>query len=375
LIHGLARYGADPAALVGRLGTEPDLSSRRALILALGEYPADRLPGPDRDRLLEALSRSFRTEGDPGLHSAIDWLLRVRWGGASRLEPIETQATIPADRDWYVDGQGQTLAILRGPIEATVGSPEQEFPRSPMEARHAVRIDRSVAIGTREVTARQYAGFLAENPDLAPLNPIGHLPPDGPMLSVNFFDTLRFCNWLSAREGIPESEWCYPKEIRRGMTLPRDYLHRTGYRLPTQVEWEVACRAGASTIRFFGVSDEMADHYAWTRLNSGSLPRLVAQLKPNDLGLFDALGNAWEWTMDTGGPYTIAPAGPTPDHEADPEVSDDATRILRGGSFDYGPEMSRCANKPGLTPSSRYYTLGFRVARTLPPPGRGARAR
>jgi formylglycine-generating enzyme required for sulfatase activity len=71
--------------------------------------------------------------------------------------------------------------------------------------------------------------------------------------------------------------------------------------------------------------------------------------------------------MDTGAPYTIAPAGPTPDDEADPEVSDDATRVLRGGSFDYGPEMSRCANKPGLTPSSRYYTLGFRVARTLPP--------
>ena len=179
LIHGFAHYGAGPAVLVGRLGVEPDLSSRRALILALGEYPADRLPEAERNRLVEALARSFRAEGDPGLHSAIDWLLRVRWGEASRLEPIEEQGPVPADRDWFVDRQGQTLAILRGPIEGVVGSPENEFARSPREVRHAVRIDRTVAIGTREVTARQYAGFLADNPELAPLTPIGNLPRTG----------------------------------------------------------------------------------------------------------------------------------------------------------------------------------------------------
>jgi serine/threonine protein kinase/formylglycine-generating enzyme required for sulfatase activity len=370
LIHGLARYGADPSFLVRRLRSEPDLSSRRALILALGEYPVNRLPEADRNGLVDLLVQWFRHESDPGLHSAIDWLLRVRWGEGSRLEPIARDLAIPADRDWYVNGEGQTLAILRGPIAGDVGSPEQELAPRLLETRHPVRIDRSIAIGTREVTDRQYSAFLDDNPDLKPLNPIGHPILDFPMLSVNFFDAIHYCNWLSAREGIPESEWPYPKDVRRGMTLPRDYLHRTGYRLPTEAEWELACRAGASTARYFGESDAMAGHYAWTRLNSGSFPHPVAQLKPNDLGLFDALGNAWEWTMDAGSPYAIAANGPTLDNESDREVSDDTTRVLRGGSFDYGPEMSRSANRPGLTPSSRYYTLGFRVARTLPPAGK-----
>ena len=78
--------------------------------------------------------------------------------------------------------------------------------------------------------------------------------------------------------------------------------------------------------------------------------------------------------MDIGDALTRSPRpGPTRRRGADTEVSDDATRVLRGGSFDYGPEMSRCADKPGLTPSSRYYTLGFRVARTLPSPARKPR--
>ena len=110
----------------------------------------------------------------------------------------------------------------------------------------------------------------------------------------------------------------------------------------------------------------MADQYAWTRQNSGSRPHLVAQLKPNDLGLFDILGNAWEWTMDVGSPYATEEDGPPPAGPSGPELSDDAARVLRGGSFDYGPEMARSATQPGLTPSSRFYTLGFRVARTLP---------
>jgi formylglycine-generating enzyme required for sulfatase activity len=365
LIHRFARMGVPAVELAARLASEPDVSGRRALILALGEYPPSALSELDRRKLVDSLLAEFRQNPDPGLHSAIDWLLRTRWGEASRLEEVKPPGQ-PEGRDWLINGQGQTLAIVRGPVEGEVGAPISEPWRGVFETRHRVKVERTFAIGTREVTAREYLRFLDDNPDLRTLNPASLLDPDGPTLSVNFFDAARYCNWLSAREGIPESQWCYPVPVARGMTLPSDYLHRTGYRLPTQVEWELAARAGANTARYFGVSAARSDQYAWTRGNAESRPKPVGLLKPNDLGLFDVLGNAWEWTLDTAGPLAIATRGPSLDVEGDPLISDDAARILRGGSFDYGPEMSRLATNPGLTPSSRYYTLGIRVARTLP---------
>src|SRR5262249_26051117 len=106
--------------------------------------------------------------------------------------------------------------------------------------------------------------------------------------------------WLSEREGVPEDQMCYPRieEIRSGMTLPADYLSRTGYRLPTGVEWEHACRAGTWTRRPYGHAEELLGRYAAHAGSRGPQPRPVGALWPNDLGLFDMLGNASEWTND-----------------------------------------------------------------------------
>jgi formylglycine-generating enzyme required for sulfatase activity len=319
LVHDLARFDADPRAVIARFRSEPDVSARRALLLALGEYPSGQIPPDERQSLTAVLRDAYATDPDPGLHSAIDWLLRVRWGQAEDLERVGQQRSgpsPPSSRDWYVTSQGQTLAVVRNAGEFLMGSPPDEAGRDADEAQHRVRIGRSFAIATRKVTVAQYAAYLDRYPEGLRIDRQkdvrSYAPtPDCPMIKVDWYDAARYCNWLSHQEGIPEAQWCYPEDIRPGMRLPRDYLARTGYRLPTDAEWEYACRAGSAASRFYGGSETLLAYYAWFAENAGKRAHPVGLLKPNDLGLFDMLGNCFDWTQDPfGGPRARRPRGP-----------------------------------------------------------------
>src|SRR5205814_313433 len=130
---------------------------------------------------------------------------------------------------------------------------------------------------------------------------------DCPIINVTWYEAAQYCNWLSKQEGFDETEWCYPKSINPGMTLYKDHLKRKGYRLPTEAEWEYACRAGAASSRYYGSSLELLPRYAWCfyPANRTWLNRTwpVGQKLPNDLGLFDMHGNVWTWVEDPYGDY------------------------------------------------------------------------
>jgi formylglycine-generating enzyme required for sulfatase activity len=358
---------------------QTDVSARRALLLSLGEYRPALVPPSALTRLVDRLALDYRDDPDPGIHGAIEWLLRQwqRDGALPRLRNHRPRAPSAGRPTWYVNGQGQTLALVPGPLEFLMGSPPTEADRSPNERRHRRRIGRSFAVGTKEVTVAEFRRFLKANPDLHKRfddNGQGSAflkqfsPRDeGPVVVVNWYMAAAYCNWLSQQEGIPETEWCYKKDPSQGlegMAAVKGYLTRKGYRLPTEAEWEYACRAGAATSRFYGRSPVLLGRYAWYQDTSRERAHPVGRLRPNDLGLFDMLGNAAEWCQDVYGAYPAGESGrPVTDVER-MDSREGKSRVMRGAGFSQLARDERCASREAADPTYRMNATGLRVART-----------
>jgi len=175
--------------------------------------------------------------------------------------------------------------------------------------------------------------------------------------SATWYDAVAYCNWLNEKENIPRDHWIYEHnkngKYADGMTIKENYLKLNGYRLPSEAEWETACRAGSTGDYFFGNSVLLLDRYANSSSNSEGLCRSVGALLPNSFGLFDVHGNVWEWVQD---PESVVPS----------PVTADVRRVLRGGSYTNIAWHLRSAHRFSARPSLRADIMGFRVARTLP---------
>src|SRR5262249_1985181 len=133
-----------------------------------------------------------------------------------------------------------------------------------------------------------------------------------PAVLITWYLAAEYCNWLSEQEGLPPNEWCFEPNKGKyddGMKLAPDCLKRRGYRLPTEAEWEDACRAGSKTSRYYGDSTPLLVKYGWYMANAEDHSWPVGMLKPNDWGLFDMHGNNWDWCLDRYRSYPVAPAG------------------------------------------------------------------
>jgi formylglycine-generating enzyme required for sulfatase activity len=383
LIHRLAPLGTDVEAILRQLDSESDITIRRALILSLGEYGEKALSLENRKVLLPKLQVMYRTEPDPGLHAAAEWLLRSWKQEAWLSEMNEKWAKDPEQREerldrirrsvtegkekipprWYVNGQGQMMVVIPGPVEFVMGSPPTEGGRRDDEIQHKKRISRAFAVAAEPVTVGQYGRFERGEPDTATNTRTAEFP----VVGISWFMAATYCNWLSKGEGIPEDQWCYRIKDDE-IELKSNYMSLTGYRLPTESEMEYATRARAETSRYYGETEELLPKYAWYSKNSKGKTWPVGSLKPNDFGFFDVQGNVFTWCQESSRPYpSVEGEGSAGDRADGLVVSSSMGRVLRGGSFDAVASYVRSASRISNVPTFRPYDFGFRPARTIAP--------
>jgi formylglycine-generating enzyme required for sulfatase activity len=230
-----------------------------------------------------------------------------------------------------------------------MGSPPDEEGSSDEERQHEVTLTRDFYLGVYEVTQAQYKKVMGKNPSYFTGDKVAERHPqtgrfvkdvdsaNHPVEIVSHDDAVEFCRRLSERAD----------EKAAGRR----------YRLPTEAEWEYACRAGSNTAFSFGNGSADLGSHAWYRANRNGMTHAVGGKKPNAFGLYDMHGNVWEWCSDwyDENYYASSPA-------TDPKGPDSGSfRVLRGGSWDNEPGGVRCASRNCLTPRRRYDGSGVRV--------------
>jgi len=352
-------------------------SIRRALILAMGRYGTGGLSQGEMELLTVKLLDLYRNDPDAGVHGAAAWMLR-KFGQQVKLKDLDAQLMQTknwGERRWYVNSQGQTFVVIEGPVEFRMGSPATETERGGEAPRRMV-IPRHFALAASEVSVEQFQRFLKLASDAIdsyrlPPRTLNWYSPDldGPWFGLNWYTAAHYCNWLSEQDGLPKDQWCYVTNkgggYAEGMSIPADVLHRTGYRLPTEAEWEFACRAGTVTSRYYGNSIDLLGAYAWYQANCPERLWMCGSLLPNDLGLFDMLGSVLEWCHDSPNIYRFGRKMLYRDTIYVSEyINTNVYRLLRGGGFILQTQSVRSAlryTQPAKQ-SNLYY--GFRPART-----------
>jgi formylglycine-generating enzyme required for sulfatase activity len=375
--------GIDRAAVAGRLRAlppgqggaggrpadvlfDPVVSTRRALVRALGAYDP---PAGGPEPLGAALLDLYENDPDAGVHAAAEWTLR-RWNQGAVLAGAgaRLRGKGRGGRRWYVSPQGLTFSVIEPPGEFVMGSRADEPWKRIHELAHRRALPRRYAIASKEVSVAQFAEFLAADPKRRERFGGPGAGPAYPRNDLSWFDAVAFCNWLSDREKltpcyVPNQDGVYGP----GMSVKPGALELSGYRLPTEAEWEYAARAGADTCRYYGDSDRLLARYAWTAGSSDGRTHPCGLLLPNDLGLFDTLGNLIEWTQNEAQDYPGAGAAPAPDALTGAAVIDtDKPRVLRGGSFLSHEDDVRVMRRDRTEPAEWHTTYGVRPVRTIP---------
>jgi formylglycine-generating enzyme required for sulfatase activity len=205
-------------------------------------------------------------------------------------------------------------------------------------------------IGRHTVTQKQWLRIFDENPSFFKNNA------DHPVEKVSWHDARKYITEMNLREG---------KDV---------------FRLPTEAEWEYACRDNKYPMNYSGSMNP--EEVAWHRGNSGGSTRPVGSRMPNKLGLFDMSGNVFEWVQDVyeekayerhnvHNPMVDTGLGPSYDRYLpliEPYIGSDSLRVIRGGSWRHAPTAARCSSRYSMAAGSRQNYLGFRVVANLPDP-------
>jgi serine/threonine protein kinase/formylglycine-generating enzyme required for sulfatase activity len=339
VIHDISTWHGDIHPVLQQLINSDDSAFRSGLCSGLGQIVPSSLPVDERDASIDVLRSLYVSAKDGATHSAAGWALR-KWGEQPPV--IKAQSTPEEGASWNVNSQGMVMIEIP-PGTFTMGLNPGLTYQDPTDFekahQHQVTLTRPFMMSDREVTLGMYREFLvdpnastADKPNwLAPSPQQRRVSPTAfhPMCGITWCDAVRFCNWLSRKEGRSP---CYvirqpePTDRPPTMTLPiwTCDFDADGYRLPTEAEWEWSCRAGTSSVFSFGDDSDVLQEYACV-MQSHAFPG--GSFLPNSYGLFDMHGNVMEWCWDYFAPYSsdaqIDPRGPAQGN----------ARVARGSMF------------------------------------------
>lgn len=393
LIHEFRHWHDGLSLLPAVVESAEQADFRSGICLCLGRTPVETIAPAVRTELVALLHSWHASAGHPGVHNAAGWALQ-QWGessssGGSNSAPQD-------DRHWHRNSLGMTmLRIPKGTFARADGGRAAELKRPTRvkpKATQKVAITKDFLLSSTEVRLKDWWQFVDDTSytlETAPgvnavpqrgnaggqpkepeprqssqlndagaaqgnvRNQSGKSPAEAnyPAYDLSWVDAVAFCNWLSQREKLA------PAYFRDEDGQWRRNRVSAGYRLPTEAEWEFACRAGATTVYTCGDDTDYLSDYAVYRTD---FLQPVGTKMPNPWGLFDMHGNVAEWCDDVFAAYGAEPVsdpmGPT----------DGTTRVLRGGTHIDSAGILCAGARRHATHDQRVSRAGFRVARGLP---------
>ena len=332
LIESLSAWHGAVNRLLDHVADREPTWFRSGVCSGIGSIPLAEMSPSEMGAAVATLVDWYRNQHDGGTHSAAGWALR-QW--KPPLPEIAASSKPQPGFQWHVNRLKMTMLLI------PAGRPAALEPRD--DAKRPDRIE-AFWLSDRETSRALFQQFI-DDPDTAadakPSGLTGADPARSPSMShpvqnVSWYEAIMFCNWLSRIDGrtpyyvASKGDW----ELNEAAD---------GYRLPTEVEWEYACRAGATTQFASGNDDSLLGRYAVVESNQTAV---CGSKLPNGWGAFDLSGNVYEWCQDR---------SPAPK---------DGERVLRGGAFDYPSLIASVGRRDGNKPLYRSYTVGFRVARS-----------